>query len=193
MARAISENNSRELWQEVKKIRKNKCEKSYCMDNAIGEHNIASLFAIKYEELYNSVRYDEQSFSSIISENTDDIKSQCIVSDVDSDCDIIHTHSITVQQIKCATSKLKPGKSDLIEQLSSDNFKNGTHMLNVYISLLFTCMPTHGMPPSGLLLSTIIPIPKNKRGNLSDSSNYRAIVLSSLLCKLFDTTHICAE
>ena len=187
MARAISENNSRELWQEVKKIRKNKSEKSYCIDNAIGEYNIASLFAIKYEELYNSVRYDEQSFSSIISENTDDIKSQCIVSDVDSDCDIIHTRSTTVQQIKCAISKMQSGKSDSIEQLSSDNFKNGTHMLNVYISLLFTCMLTHGIPPSGLLLSTIIPIPKNKRGNMSDSSNYRAIALSSLLCKLFDT------
>ena len=75
-----------------------------------------------------------------------------IVSDVDSDCDIIHTHSITVQQIKCAISKLKPGKSDSIEQLSSDNFKNGIHMLNVYISLLFTCMFTHGMSQSGLLL-----------------------------------------
>ena len=45
LARAISENNSRELWQEVKKIRKNTSEKSYCIDNAIGEHNIASLFA----------------------------------------------------------------------------------------------------------------------------------------------------
>ena len=38
-----------------------------------------------YEESYNFVRYNEQSFSSIISENIDDIKSQCIVSDVGSD------------------------------------------------------------------------------------------------------------
>ena len=60
-------------------------------------------------------------------------------------------------------------------------------MLNVYISLLCTCMLTHGMPPSGLLLSAIVPIPKNKRSNLSDSSNYRALALSSLICKLFDT------
>ena len=143
MARAICENNSREIWQEVKKMRKNKCEILYCIDNAIREHNIASLFANRYEELYNSVRYDEQSFSSIVSENIDDIMSQCIISDVDSDCDIIHTHSTTVQQIKRAISKLKPGKSDSIEPLSSDNFKNGTHMLNVYISLyLLACLPT---------------------------------------------------
>ena len=57
-------------------MRKNKCEKAYCIDNTIGEHNIASLFANKYEELYNSDRYDEQSFSSIISEHIDDIKLQ---------------------------------------------------------------------------------------------------------------------
>ena len=72
------------------------------------------LFANKYEELYNSVRYDEKSFSSIISENIDDIKSQCIVCDVDFACYIIHTQSITVQHIKCAISKLKPVKSDSI-------------------------------------------------------------------------------
>ena len=34
-----------------------------------------------------------QLFSSMISENIDDIKSQYIVPDVDCDCDIIHTHS----------------------------------------------------------------------------------------------------
>ena len=55
MAPAISENNSSELWQEIKKMRKNT---SYCIDSAIGEHNIVSLFANKYEELYNSVRCD---------------------------------------------------------------------------------------------------------------------------------------
>ena len=31
-----------------------------------------------------------------------------------------------------------------------------------------------------------ILIPKNKRGNKSDSNNYRQIAFSSLLCKLFD-------
>ena len=47
-------------------------------------------------------------------------------------------------------------------------------------------MLTHGVAPAGLLLSTLVPIPKNKRGNKSDSKNYRQIVISSLLGKLFD-------
>jgi hypothetical protein len=32
----------------------------------------------------------------------------------------------------------------------------------------------------------MIPIPKNKRGDLYDSNNYRAIAMGSLLCKIFD-------
>ena len=34
--------------------------------------------------------------------------------------------------------------------------------------------------------STLVPIPKNKRGNKYDSSNFRAIAISSLLGKIFD-------
>ena len=33
---------------------------------------------------------------------------------------------------------------------------------------------------------TLVPIPKNKRGNKSDLTNYRAIAISSLLGKRFD-------
>ena len=47
-------------------------------------------------------------------------------------------------------------------------------------------MIVHDIAPGALLLSTLVPIPKNKRGNKSDSSNYRAIAISSLLGKIFD-------
>ena len=44
------------------------CTSSLCIDNIIGEHSIVSLFANKYEQVNNSVRYDEHSFSFIIIE-----------------------------------------------------------------------------------------------------------------------------
>ena len=47
-------------------------------------------------------------------------------------------------------------------------------------------MLTHGVALGGLLLSKLVPVPKNKRGIKSDSSNYRAIAISSLLGKIFD-------
>ena len=54
-------------------------------------------------------------------------------------------------------------------------------------SLLFSVMLSHGTAPTGLLLSTMVPLIKNKRGNKCDSNNYGAIAISSLLGKLFNT------
>ena len=39
---------------------------------------------------------------------------------------------------------------------------------------------------AGLLLSTIVPIPKDKRRNRSNSASDRAIAFGSLFCKMFD-------
>ena len=47
--------------------------------------------------------------------------------------------------------------------------------------MLFSMMFTHGVAPQGLLLSTSVLIPKNKRGNKCDSNNYRQITISRLL------------
>ena len=49
-------------------------------------------------------------------------------------------------------------------------------------------MLVYGSSPAGLLFFTIVPIPKNKRGDRSNSANYRSTVLSSLCCKLFVNT-----
>ena len=116
-----------------------------------------------------------------------DITMYCMNARTCNDSDnIVHTHYVTHDQVQCAINKIKPGKSDCIDGMLSDNFKNGTPRLNICISLLFTAMLVHGIAPGALLLSTLVPIPKNKRGNKSDSSNYRAIAISSLLGKIFD-------
>ena len=64
---------------------------------------------------------------------------------------------------------------------------NGTHRFFTLISLLFTCILPHDVAPSGLLLSTMIPVPKDKRASKSDSNNYRAMAISSILGKIFDS------
>ena len=56
----------------------------------------------------------------------------------------------------------------------------------VILCLMFNSMLTHGYTPDDLLLSTIISIPKDSRGSMSSSDNYRGISMSNSLCKLFD-------
>ena len=96
---------------------------------------------------------------AIISDaNTIDITKYCMnvasCNNTDSTC-IVHTHYVTHDQVQCAINKIKLGKSDCIDGMLSDNFKNGTIKLNIYISLLFSSMLTHGVAPGGLLLSKL--------------------------------------
>ena len=187
MARSVAENNSRQLWEEVRQLRNSKSCVTNCMDKKTGCENIAELFSEKYSELYNSVSYETDQLATITNNNMKDITMYCMNAHNCNDSDnIVHTHYVTHDQVQCAINKIKPGKSDCIDGMLSDNFKNGTPRLNTCISLLFTAMLVHGIAPGALLLSTLVPIPKNKRGNKSDSSNYRAIAISSLLGKIFD-------
>jgi len=82
--------------------------------------------------------------------------------------------------------KLKSDKANEDGMLLSDNFINGSDLLFVYMSLLFTVMISHSFAPPDLILSSIILIPKGSRVSLSDSDKYRSIAISSLLSKILD-------
>ena len=140
--------------------------------------------------LYNSVKYKNDEFNKFVYDNTCDINNECIPTDDHYTSQSVinkHTHAIIVEHVQYAISKLKSGKSDCVENLYSDNFKNGTERFTVLLSFLLSSMLVHGVAPAGLLLSTMIPIPKSKRGQKCSSDNYRAIALSSLIGKILDT------
>ena len=44
----------------------------------------------------------------------------------------------------------------------------------------------HGFSTDSIIMGTMIPIPKNRKQSLCDSSNYMAIALSSILSKILD-------
>ena len=80
---------------------------------------------------------------------------------------------------------LKHNKSDGNDQLS-DGFINGCHRLFVYLNMLYNLMLKHGYAPEDMLMSTVVPIPKNKKKSLNDSNNYRGIALSSIIGKVLE-------
>ena len=100
MARAIAFNNSRDLWTETRKIRKNLSASPNCMDNVTGNENISELFAGKFCNLYNSVSYNEDELEVILNENTGDVQVKCTNDIVNGLSDkYIHTHSIYVELV----------------------------------------------------------------------------------------------
>ena len=177
MAQNFLDSDRRDFWHELKKVRGGSVTCPTSIDGVQGEHNITNLFADKYQHLYNSVSYNSEHVS-LLKRDIDD--------------KIVHSHSeckshlINAQDVINMVKELKLNKHDGNKGHYSNHITNGTHRLHCSISLLFNSMISHGFVPNDLLLSTIIPIPKNKRKSLSKSDNYRAIALSSIMGKLLD-------
>ena len=67
MAKSISENNSRDLWKEVNKVRSKCRTSSQCMDDVTGNINESiSEFAHKYNVLSNSVCSDTTQLNELL-------------------------------------------------------------------------------------------------------------------------------
>ena len=137
------------------------------------------MFASKYHELYTGVSYDIVDMKKIFV-----IELNSSIHYAGYDCisfvntaDVIH-----------ACKKLKLGKRDGTIGLWSDHFIHGCSELatGTHISLLFSATLIHGVAPDDMCSSTIIPIPKGKHSNVTDSSNYSDIALSSIFGKVFD-------
>ena len=76
LAEALSGNRNRDFWKEVKKIKQTKSTIPKSVDNVSNPQDISNLFADKYNELYNSVSYDEAEMCKLRADINNSIHSE---------------------------------------------------------------------------------------------------------------------
>ena len=65
-------------------------------------------------------------------------------------------------------------------RINSESLKHADHLVCLLLSSCFICMFTHCYMPSSMVKSIIVPLVKNKCGNLADKNNYRPIALFNM-------------
>ena len=138
------------------------------MSEDVQEH-----FASIYKDLYNSVS-DEEDIGEI----------QMMLNNRLTKASLNEVKKVSSAVVQDAISHLKPGKNDPVFQFGSDCSKNAPNIFYEHLAGVFQCFLIHGHVSSVLLLSTMIPLVKDKLGDICASSNYRSIALSSLILKL---------
>ena len=81
---------------------------------------------------------------------------------------------------------LRMKKNDPVLGFKSDCLTNAPPIFCTQLSLLFRQFLIHGHISSFLMISTLIPLVKEKMGDITSSDNYRSIAISSLILKVFD-------
>ena len=166
-------NGNGNIFKEIKALRRSKASVASSIDG--NNENVTEHFAQIYSGLYNSVdgsddidELKKQVNESITIESLDDVNK--VVPDI----------------VRSATKHLKAGKTDPACEFSSDCLINGPDVLFEVLATMIRSFLIHAHITKFLLLATLVPIIKDKLGNVNSSKNYRSIALSSLILKIFD-------
>ena len=77
-------------------------------------------------------------------------------------------------------------KAAVPDDIEAEHLAFAHTIVILLLSEVFSCMLRHGYVLSGFCFAIVIPLLKDKSGNLMYSSNYRGISLSSDISKLFE-------
>jgi len=86
--------------------------------------------------------------------------------------------AINVESVNKSIRSLKRGKACGPDNISAEHLLYAHPSLVMHLKLLFHLMVVHSFVPHGFGKGYIIPLVKDKSGNLNSVDNYRAIMLS---------------
>ncbi|XP_052751474.1 uncharacterized protein LOC128200826 [Galleria mellonella] len=95
-------------------------------------------------------------------------------------------HNFTCKDIEFIIKNMKRGKSPGHDGLSIEHFQAAGDHLPRVLSMLYTFCIGHTYLPEDMLKTIVVPILKNRTGDVSDSGNYRPISLATITAKVFD-------
>ena len=177
LANYMINNKVNNFWAEIKKMKGNVGNLPMSVNGVSGESNIANLFSEKYKELFSCVSYDSDIMFNLKQQTEKNVQRLCI----HGKC--YNSHCINVDDIRESIRQLKLDKSDGTTLFNSCHVIYASRKLSVYLCLLFNAMMKYNYIPEDVLVSTIVPIPKNRQ-SLCNSDNYRGIALFDILGKL---------
>ena len=95
---------------------------------------------------------------------------------------IIVNHSMVTEAIK----NLSLNKSCGLDGITAEHLKFASEQLPYLLSMCITSFFIHGFLPDSMLSVLIIPVIKDKAGNINSKDNYKPIALASIISKIVE-------
>ena len=167
LAKKLSNLKSNEFWKEIKLISNSKTSLPCSIDNANSPEDITKLWEDHFNKVFNclpKVRYDG---------------AYCLN-------DSYNTVKVSNLEIYNVIKSLELNKSCGMDGIQAEHLKYCSSKVIPLLSMCFSSFFVHGFLPKTLMSVMLLPIIKNKAGNVSSSDNYRPIALASVLSKLVE-------
>ena len=129
LALSLKDRNSASFWKDVRKVASSKISLATKVGGAIGDEQISDMWHHSFSELLNSVHNTNS--KSFISEHIDDMLPKTAI-------------SISAGDVRDILKEVKMGKSAGLDSLAAEHFVYSHSSITVHLSLLITCMLSHG-------------------------------------------------
>ena len=168
MAQSLLQSDSRDVWKETRKItNRDKCTVlPDTVRGKSGEADIRHMWKEHFCKLLNSSQSVDKSDR---------------VYDVNNTCD-----RFTHNKMLTAISHLKTGKAVGNDCLSAESLKYADTSICVFLCMQFNSILYDSYLPSKLMDTVIVPIVKDKKGDLGSKNNFRPTALTTIMSTLLE-------
>ena len=175
LANSIDSKNYTSFWKAVRKQNNGKATKfAQVVDGCTGDDAIAKRWQQHFRQVYNTVDGDLTTKDTVLSRLHNTMGNTELI-------------TVTLSDVIDACNKQKRGKAPGPEGIAMESVIYGGPRLRIHLCLLFNLFIRYGYLPTSFMQSIMIPLVKNKCGDISDLNNYRAISVSPVLSKVLES------
>ena len=167
-SRNLSNKKNTEFWKEISFANNCKTPLPDNIEKANGPTEIAELWKNHFQEIFNCLKTKEEHSISYNLEDT------------------ISNISISVCMVKDAIKELGLNKSCGLDGITAEHLKYASQRLYYFLSMCLTGFFIHGFLPESMMSVLIVPVIKDKAGNINSKDNYRPIALANIISKIVE-------
>ena len=170
LANKLLGKSDKEFWKDIKKINQGNCESATSVNNVVGASNIADRWKGHFKDLLNS---------------TTDVSNKLNVEYVINNSHL-ETNRFTIDEVIKAVKDVKTGKTCGLDNIYGEHLKFANDRLCALLAIVFNTMVIHNHLPLNMLDTIIVPLLKDKQGDVTDKDNYRPLALTCIVSKVFE-------
>ena len=168
LAKKLSTLDNSSFWKEVRHMNNCNTPLPTTIDGVTGEANIAGVWRKHFEDLLNCQR----STNSVVEVPNDNLDFNDLL--------------VSKEEIVLAIKGLENNKSYGLDGIYAEHLKFASCNLVELLSLCFTSFFLHSVLPDSLISVILVPVIKDKAGNITSKDNHRPIALASIVSKVVE-------
>ena len=173
----FSDNDQKAFW----KLWSAKYNKSLASPVSVAGQSDPAVIANEFKDFYSKVYVNSASNASAVNEFK--LAHAALAANA-STC--ILPVTVNIESVERCVRLLKPNKASGHDGIAAEHIINCHPAVILHFKLLFHMLLTHSYVPLAFGHGIIVPIVKDKRGDLSAIDNYRPITLSPIISKVFE-------